>query len=150
MDEMFQKLTMSIYNVWHVVRRVEREEVERLNMKHGLAHVLLVIDRHPEGLTATQLCTLCDKDKAAISRIVADLVESGLVIRNANRGNHYRAKLTLTEQGKAVAKQVEVTAYWAVEKAVEGLDSQQTEQLLRIFDRIALNLEKICTDGLEK
>ena len=66
-----------------------------------------------------QLCELCEKDKAAISRTVAELEESGLIRRLERNGTYYRAALVLTEAGQEAATAVSRKAKQAVELAGE-------------------------------
>ena len=67
--------------------QIERDEMEKLGYKAHLAQYLVIMSRHPEGVTATQLCTAGDKDKAAVSRAVAEMIEKGLVTRQLVRGS---------------------------------------------------------------
>ena len=111
---------------------------------------LLAMNRHPEGITAVQLCEACEKDKAAISRTVAELEQAGLVKRNERNGIRYRSPLTLTEQGEAAARSVSIRAQQAVERAGEGLEDAQREVFYRVLGLIAGNLHAICKDGLKE
>ena len=109
---------------------------------------LLVMKRYPEGITAVRLCEVCEKDKAAISRIVAELEQMGMVRRTEHNGTRYRASLTLTEQGQTAAKAVEEKARLAVERAGAGLDDKSREVFYSVLALIAGNLHVICKNGL--
>ena len=50
--------------------------MEKYGLKGPHAQCLLAMRRNPQGITASQLCTICDKDKAAISRTVAELEQA--------------------------------------------------------------------------
>ena len=108
------------------------------------------MSRYPEGITASQLCTVCDKDKAAISRTVAVLEREGMIQRDAPGGNRYRAKLKLTMLGEKAARQVDQRAKVAVSKAGEDLNDEQRKVLYAVLDMIAGKLQAICADGLEE
>ena len=122
--------------------------------KYGLkgphAQCLVIMERHPEGITATKLCDLCERDKAAISRTVAELEEAGLLLRKDNHGIHYRVPLVLTEAGRQAAQNVNAVAFRAVEQAGAGLDDGQREIFYHVLGTIAQNLHTISRDGLKE
>jgi len=78
----YEHFSLSVSRIYHDIQRIERTEMEAFGLKGPHAQTLLAMQRYPQGITAVQLCELCDKDKAAISRSVAELEEAGLVCRN--------------------------------------------------------------------
>ena len=94
----YESFTACISSLYHAIQKIERAEMEAFGLKGPHAHCLLVISRHPEGLTAARLCELCEKDKAAVSRILSELVREGMVSRECRNGTRYRALLKLTEK----------------------------------------------------
>ena len=146
----FEQFTAAIFSINRCVQKIERMEMAQFGLKGPHAQCLLAMSRFPDGITSSQLRTVCDKDKAAISRTVADLEREGMVQRLTNNGNRYRAMLILTEQGKTAASHVQERARVAVDKASEGIDDEQRAVLYRCLGRIAGNLQAICTQGLEE
>lgn len=146
----YEIISSSVSCMYHDIQKIERTEMVKFGLKGPHAQCLLVMSRHPEGITAAQLCELCEKDKAAISRTLAELEQSGMVLRTERNGTRYRANLTLTEQGKAAAQAVKQRAQLAVERAGEGLDDAQREVFYHVLALIAGNLHTICKDGLEE
>ena len=130
------------------IQKLERMEMAKYGLKGPHAQCLLALSRYPEGLIATQLCDLCEKDKAAISRIVTELEDAQLVQRLERNGSRYRASLVLTPVGQKAAEAVSRTAQLAVERAGEGLTDADREIFYRVLDLIAENLHAICKDGL--
>ena len=102
------------------------------------------------NFTASELCTLCDKDKAAISRTVAELERDGMVVRQARNGSMYRAVLKLTPQGLEASRQVDGRAQFAVDRAGETLTDEERAVMYKTLAMIASNLQTICEDGLEE
>ncbi len=131
------------------IQRLERMEMIKYGLKGPHAQCLLSLSRCPEGLTATRLCQLCEKDKAAVSRIVAELQEAGLVCRLNPDANRYRAALVLTQKGHLAAQAVNQRAKLAVEQAGEGLTEEDRVVFYRVLGQIAENLHTICMDGLK-
>jgi len=145
----YQHFSTSVSCIFRDIQKIERMEMEKFGLKGPHAQTLLAIGQHPEGITSVQLCEFCEKDKAAISRAVAELEEKGLLIRHQNNGSGYRAVLTLTEKGKQAADAVSRKAQLAVERAGVGLDDAQREVFYQVLALIAGNLHTICKKGLE-
>ena len=149
MIERFSQFCTSIASIQRSILKIERTEMAKYGLKGPHANCLVAMARYPEGITAARLCDICDKDKAAISRTVAELEREGLVIRNTKGSNRYRALLKLTQQGETAAAQVEERAKLAVEKAGEGMTDQQRAVFYEVLGLIAGHLQEICEDGLE-
>lgn len=150
METRYEMFSSAISSMYHDIQKIERTEMSGYGLKGPHAQCLLAMGRHPEGITAAQLCEICEKDKAAISRILAELEQAGMVLRNTRNGNRYRALLTLTEQGKAAAQTVVEKARMAVELAGKGLKDAERELFYRVLAKIAGNLHDICREGLSK
>ena len=144
----YESFSTCISCMYHDIQRIERVEMARYGLKGPHAQCLLAMSRYPEGITAVRLCEVCEKDKAAISRIVAELEQMGMVRRTEHNGTRYRASLTLTEQGQTAAKAVEEKARLAVERAGAGLDDKSREVFYSVLALIAGNLHVICKNGL--
>lgn len=149
MTSRFEQFSASISCIYRCIQKIERVEMAKYGLKGPHAQCLLAVSHYPEGITAARLCTVCDKDKAAISRTVAELEREGLIRRQAKEGSSYRARLLLTERGMAAAAQVEQRAKLAVEKAGEGMTDAQRVIFYEVLDLIAGHLQMICEEGLE-
>lgn len=145
----YELFSSSVSCLYHDIQKIERVEMANFGLKGPHAQVLMVLNRYPEGITSTELCAYCEKDKAAISRSVAELEQTGLLKRSLQRGSSYRALLVLTEQGLAAANAVSDRVRQAVEQAGEGLTDDQREVFYNVLGLIAGNLHKICKDGLK-
>ena len=148
MIERFEHFALSISSLYRYMQKIERVEMEKYNLKGPHAQCMITMLRYPEGVTSAQLCELCDKDKAAVSRTVAELEQAGMIQRNTNSGNRYRARLVLTETGREAALAVTQTALLAVEQAGSGLTEEQRQHFYFAMDLIAQNLGRICEEGL--
>lgn len=145
----FEQFSSSISCIYRYIQKIERVEMEKYGLKGPHAQCLLAMSRYPEGITSARLCEVCDKDKAAISRMVAELEEKGLLNRSTVGGIRYRAQLKLTELGVAAANHVQQRALLAVEEASAGMTDQQRVMMYAALDLIAGNLQTICAEGLK-
>ena len=143
-------LSAAISSMYHDIQKIERVEMAKFGLKGPHAQCMLALYRYTDGLTSTELCEICDKDKAAISRTVAELQDRGMIVREECDGKRYRMKLTLTEQGAAAAEAVSRRALLAVEMAGEGLQDEQRQVFYQVLNLISRNLHTICKDGLTK
>ena len=150
METRYEAFSSAISCMYHDIQKIERTEMSGYGLKGPHAQCLLAMGRHPEGITAAQLCEVCEKDKAAISRILAELEQAGMILREKRNGTVYRAKLYLTERGKAAAQAVAEKAQLAVELAGTGLKESDRETFYAVLGRIAGNLQGICKEGLGK
>ena len=146
----YEIFSSSVSCLYRDIQKIERMEMAKFGLKGPHAQVLLAMSRYPEGVTAAQLCEICEKDKAAISRSVAELESCGLLSRSQKNGIRYRSLLTLTDQGRQAADGVSIKAQQAVELAGEGLDPTHREIFYRVLALIAGNLHEICKDGLRE
>ncbi len=150
MENRYELISASISCMYHDIQKIERVEMAKYGLKGPHAQCLLVMNKHPQGITAARLCEACEKDKAAVSRTLAELEDAGMVIRENRNGSRYRSVLTLTEQGKSAAENVVAKARLAVELAGTGFGEEEREVFYRVLAIIAGNLHKLCRDGLEQ
>jgi len=150
MEGRFELISSAVSSMYHDIQKIERVEMAKYDLKGPHAQCLLAMKKHPEGITAAKLCEVCERDKAAISRTLAELEDAGMVRRENRNGSKYRASLLLTEQGKVVAEAVVEKVRLAVELAGTGFGEEEREVFYRVLSIIAGNLHKLCRDGLTK
>ena len=150
MQSRYELFATSVSCIHHDIQKIERVEMAKYGLKGPHAQCLLAMSRRPAGITASQLCEICEKDKAAVSRTLSELERAGMIQRDMPGGVRYRAMLTLTQQGKAAADAVSSRAQLAVEQAGAGLEDDQREVFYRVLALIAGNLHTICKNGLKE
>jgi DNA-binding MarR family transcriptional regulator len=146
----YEQFCTAISMIHHAIQKIERVEMEKYGLKGPHAQCLLAISQYPDGITATKLCDICEKDKAAISRAVAELEGADMLVRQDPDGKRYRSRLYLTQRGKEVADNVNHLVHTAVSKASEGYDTESREIFVHVLNLIAGNLQNICRNGLEE
>ncbi len=146
----FEEFSNAISGIYRCIQKIERMEMAKYGLKGPHAQCLVAMARFPGGVTASQLCELCEKDKAAISRTVAELAQAGLIHRPEGAQKRYRVPLRLTEQGLAAARAVMGRAELAVSQATGGYGGEQREIFISTLGMIAGNLQVICRDGLKE
>ena len=103
MIQRFDAFVTGITVCYKYIQRIKSAEVTEMGLKGAHVMCMFHLKQHPEGLTASQLCSLCAEDKAAVSRTVSFLKNEGYVYSEGSK--NYRALLQLTHAGRKVASQ---------------------------------------------
>ena len=146
MNDRFEQFTISVSRIYQCIQKIQRQEMANYGLKSAHVACLLTLQQHP-GITAAELGKLCEKDKAAISRTVTELERVGMLCRGEDNGA-YRAQLSLSEDGIAVAEKVKARTLLAVDQAGNGLTDEDRKIMYGALERIAGNLHTICRNGL--
>lgn len=149
MLDRFEQFTSAVSSIYQSILKIQRAEMAAYGLKGSHVQCLLAMARCPQGVTVTRLGQLCEKDKAAVSRTLAELEELEMVKPVDKAAGSYRAKLCLTDRGAEAAAKVSGRAALAVQKAGNGLTDWDREILYSALERIARNLQSICREGLE-
>lgn len=145
----FEQFSVIISGIYRYIQKIEREEMVKRGYKGAFAGYLATLKRFEKGLTSTELCEICDKDKAAVSRIIAEMEEKGLVEKRGEGKGSYRAKIILTEKGREVAEYVYERAHIAVTRVSgELMNDEERASLYSTLDTIYKNLQKVSKEGI--
>ncbi|MBQ4600937.1 MAG: MarR family transcriptional regulator [Oscillospiraceae bacterium] len=148
MQSRFEHISYLVSAIDRCIGQLEREEMEKQGYKGAYAQYLAALSRYPHGLTPSELSVLCDRDKAAVSRCVGQMEKQGLLTRNAEQEQVYKAKLVLTPAGKQAAEFVCRRAQTAVEAVGDKLTQQQRQTMYEALEYIASGLEKLTREGI--
>lgn len=143
----FEQFLFSISCINRHVQRLERAEMVRHGYRGSFAQYLLALYHYDEGLTAAKLASLCDKDKAAISRAVTEMEEKGLVCRVRSGDRIYRARICLTEEGQRIAEHLFERAKLAVKEIGRELDREELRVICGALNRIATRLHDMVLEA---
>ena len=149
MPEELRRLYDKLDDIDDEITIVFCDEPDRL-MQSSLSRpvYLMALENNPNGITAPQLCELCRKDKADVSRTMAVMEKKGLVVKEGVHQNLYRGVFKLTEKGMELAQQVRRRATLAVKLAGKDLTDDARQVFYKSMDLIANNLRELCKDGL--
>ena len=139
--EPFKTFTGLIAKINRNIRRIKTEVMAEYDLK--CPHVSVLYYLYVDGpLTAKELCTVCEEDKAAISRTVESLIVHGF-LENESKTKKYKCPLRLTESGKNVGKKVAEKLDQIIASASEGLTDELRANLYDGLGIILNNIEKI-------
>ena len=115
-----------------------------LGLKGKQVQCLFALYNLPDGASLTELCTLCDSDKGAMSRTIKELTAKGLVYVDEKSTQKYRNPIKLTAHGQAAGKVVcdKISSILATVSA--EITPAERETLYQTLTQIADNLTQIC------
>lgn len=87
---------------------------------------------------------------ARVAAIIKKLEQRNLVIRTDDKIDRRKTLVTLTEQGEEVALETEKKIMYALSKMFDYLGEEDSENFVRIIDKLIKNLPKVSKDCEEK
>ena len=144
----YQQFSYIISVINRQIQKIERDEMVKYGYKGAFAQYLVAMRRYVDGVTSAQLSEICDKDKAAVSRVVTEMIEKGLIVRNCANDTVYRAKLKLTQEGCRIADILAVRAATAVEAVGNELTEEERKMFYSTLDFISDRLHHISKEGI--
>lgn len=144
----FEQFSSLVFGIWRDIQKIERDEMVKYGYKGAYAQYLVVLRQHPEGLIVSRISEICDKDKAAVSRILSEMQENGLVCRDAAEENVYRGKLKLTEEGMRIAEHVCENAKLAVMAVGQEMTPEEREIFYNTLEKISSRLQMLAKEGI--
>lgn len=136
----FGAFVTGITACYKYIQRIKAMEMTELGLRGTHAMCLFYLHHNPQGLTAAQLCQLCDEDKGAISRTLSELEARGYLQARATK--KYRAEITLTPEGTEIAKKMDDLIKSWVEIGGDGLTEEQRSSFYLTLERIGTNLKE--------
>ena len=106
----FEIFSTSIAQLIKAVQYLKNRKMAQYGLKGSNALCLCQILESEDGLTAGELATAAEIDKAQVSRCMAELIEKSFVYREESEGRRYKQKYRLTPEGECAAKDVQATA----------------------------------------
>ena len=100
MNQRYREFVMCIAQIEKNIEKIKAYEMKPYGLSGMDVTIFAQLSLKEEGYSVSELSKECEMDKAAISRSIKKLDEKGLVLYTKG----YGSKITLTEEGKAIAK----------------------------------------------
>ena len=147
MKERFQTFTALIAKISRNIKKIKNQEMAEYGLRS--VHVTCLYYLYSaESLTATELCELCEEDKATISRGLEFLEAEGYIACESKLAKRYKSPLLLTARGKEVGKKIADKINLVLDEICVDLSEAEREEFYRCLSVISDNLE-LCTAGLQ-
>ena len=143
----FEQFSTMIASIYRDIQSIERDEMEKFGYKGAYAQYLIALRRSEDGLTPAEMCEICGKDKAAVSRALSEMEKSGLIVKEDGE-KIYKARYKLLEKGKAAADFVCQKATSAVENVGKCISEEERTVMYSSLLQIASSLRQLSKDGI--
>lgn len=141
MIKRFDAFISGITICYKSIQKIKFLEMNEFGLKGTHTMCIFYLKHNPEGLTATQLCSMCSEDKAAISRSLSELIDKEFIYTENTEKKKYRAIVRLTEEGMKVADKVDLLVAQWVEAGGEGLTKEDRDAFYYALNVISENLK---------
>lgn len=148
MTDRFEKFSYAIAEISRCWHKLTAEELAKYGLKGSHATYITTLYRYGEGITAPQLCRICGKDKADVSRMMSIMEKKGLVKKEGQNRSMYRGLLKLTEEGKKVAAHICERAAIATELAGQDLTEETRAVFYSALETITERLRELSEGGI--
>lgn len=140
MIKRFEEFNRNITEAYKCILKIKAIEMQKYGLRGANVMCLFFLGKHPEGLTPSQLCSLCGEDKAGVSKSLAALKKSGYV---STEGivRKYRMLYKITEEGREIYKKLTACIDGVVAKVGDGLADEQRATFYSALDTIVSNLQ---------
>lgn len=144
MEERFKTFTVHIAKISRYIRKIKTMEMAEFDLKSPHVSCMYYLYKQNGELTAKELCDICEEDKAAISRSIDALENSGYLQCNSKTEKRYKSPLFLTEQGKVIGAKIAEKIDKVLDLAGDGLTNKQRAEFYKSLILISNNLQKVC------
>lgn len=143
MEHRFETFTLLISGINRCIRKIKSQEMAEFNLKSPHVSCLYYLYRTP-SLTASELCEMCEEDKANVSRSIHYLEENGYLTCQSTSGKRYQCPITLTEEGRRVARHITDRVNAVLLGVGKDLSDQERDTLYHALDVIYGDLQELC------
>lgn len=143
MIERFEHFITNITEIdlyWH---RIAAAAMAEYSLKGNYAIYFTKLSNSAEGCTATELTAATGKDKADVSRDINLLISKGLVKKTLISDSTYRAKISLTQEGRELAERIAEKVNAAVMAVGLAGDDTERESFYKMLDEITEKLKQL-------
>ena len=140
MNTRFELFAGNVLELNRYLQKIKDFEMKQYGLRANHVMVMRYLGSNEEGLTSSELTTLCKEDKAAVSRTVSQLIENGLIYHNKNEKT-YRSKLFLSESGKQIYERINEPVDAILALGGSGLTEEEKQVSFYSMEVILTNLK---------
>lgn len=144
----FQVFTALIAKISRNIKKIKNREMAEYGIRSVHVTCLYYLYNN-KALTASELCELCEEDKATISRGLDFLKENGFIASDEKAQKRYKSILTLTEKGRIVGEKITDKINCVLDEICIDLTEEQRAEFYESLAIISDSIE-LCTKGINK
>lgn len=148
MIDRFEKFSYNISEISRCWHKLAADELSKYGLRSAHATYLAALYRYQDGISAPELCRICSKDKADVSRMMSIMEKKGLIKKEGQNRSMYRGLLKLTEEGRKVAAGICERAAYITELAGRDLSEEARTVFYSTLDAITKRLRELSEEGV--
>jgi DNA-binding MarR family transcriptional regulator len=124
--------------------------VEPLFEKHGLTYaqyIILVMLRDSAAVNAKDICLQFRHDSGALTRVIDQLAERGLVARLRSDVDRRKVDLQLTEAGRKTLDAMFPSVIGLLDLMLEDFSTAEVQELTRLLTKLNTRLQSMTHGG---
>lgn len=131
----------------YLVRRINKLSIARVEAAFDgcdisfTQWVVLALVSTEVATTCTELSRDMDHDKGALTRVIDQLEDRGLIVRRRDEGDRRVSKLSATNEGQAIVSDLATRVIGVWNHVLRGFDRQEVTQLIDMLTRLLDRLE---------
>ncbi len=140
-------------SIGYLMKRVTSMMMERIEASfesHGFTFtqwIVLMYLRDGISVTPAGICREMHHDSGALTRVIDQLEERGLITRNRSREDRRVVELELTRSGRETAETLIPITVNCLNNALDVFTIEEAQQLKSLMQRMVTHLENACADG---
>lgn len=140
----YETFTVLINRISRNIRKIKNLAMAEHNLRSVHVSCLYYL-YSAKNITSTDLCELCEEDKATISRALDFLAKNGYLATEEGAGKRYKTTLLLTEKGNEVGREIMDKVNGVLRETGFGFTEQEMVAFYRSLTLISNNLENIAS-----
>lgn len=141
-EDIFSIFTNLITNIQRCINTIKDKKMKEIGLKSGYVSCLYYLNKLGP-LSQSELCDVCDENKAAICRKVEYLAKNNYVEKEAINNAKYKNPIILTTKGKEIADYITNKVNEIIIKASVDLNDHDRDILYSSLETVNLNLKKL-------
>lgn len=135
-DVMLRQLTQGMLRLSRAYRAAADQVAAGFGLSHATAWPVVVIGRNPEGARPGAVAEALEIEPSSLVRVIDQLVESGLVLREEDPQDRRARILRLTPTGQACAQGLENALIQLRRRLLKAAAKDDVEAALRVFSAL--------------
>lgn len=128
-----------LFKTFHAQRKKNRANMNAFQLSPGQPKVLRYIQSH-ENCKLKDIAKECDVECATVSKMLDNLEEKGMIIRNINPQNKRAYQVNLTDKGRRALQKWEEHCMEVEQISLQGFNPEEKEQFQNYLSRMYTNL----------
>ena len=141
MSDKYENFTELIMTSYRAIYKIKEQNMKKINLKATDVNCIYYLSRYPDGLSNARLSELTGVDKAALSRRLSSLLESGYVeLSDLDDPKKYGKRYVLTKSGRHLAESVNRKVDALVEEVGKHISEKESRAFYKTFNIISEEL----------